>query len=92
MFMFPTLIENGQKMYSQFKWKGRNRWYNKQMICADTINWTAEEQSLHACSFGFALTKMDNSVTTAEEMCKQLKIFHVQPELKDFPYQMCDNL
>ena len=49
-------------------------------------------QQLHACSFCFALIKMDISVTTAEEMCKQLKQLHVQPELKDFPNQICNNL
>ena len=52
----------------------------------------AHEQSLLACSFRFALFKMDNSVNTADGLCKQLDQLHVQPELKPFLNQMCNNL
>ena len=38
------------------------------------------------------LIKIDNSVTTAEEMCTQIEKLHVQPELKAYPSQMSNNL
>ena len=51
----------------------------------------ANEQSLLAYSFCFALFKMNNAVTAEEDLSTQLEKLHLQPELKAFLSQMCNN-